>query len=82
MITYYQNECVQRRASKISFKSSPKILQCMLRLHPAILSNTHYTNTTGIGLQGAKDNDYPVGMGGHGVRFALARSDCVLPLTI
>ena len=34
----------------------------MLHLHPTILPNyyTNYTNTTGIGPQGAKDNDYPV----------------------
>ena len=34
----------------------------MLHLHPTILPNyyTNYTNTTGTGPQGAKDNDYPV----------------------
>ena len=34
----------------------------MLHLHPTILSNYYknYANTTGIGPQGAKDNDYPV----------------------
>ena len=34
----------------------------ILHLHPTILSNyyTNYTNTTGTGPQGAKDNDYPV----------------------
>ena len=44
------------------FLYSSKILQNILHLHPTILSNyyTNYTNTTGTGPQGAKDNDYPV----------------------
>ena len=44
------------------FLCSSKILQYILHLHPTILSNyyTNYTNTTGTGPQGAKDNDYPV----------------------
>ena len=44
------------------FLYSSKILQYMLHLHPTILPNyyTNYTNTTGTGPQGAKDNDYPV----------------------
>ena len=42
------------------FLYSSKILQYMLHLHPTILPNynTDYTNTTGTGPQGAKDNDY------------------------
>ena len=45
-----------------SFLYSSKILQYILQLHPTILPNyyTNYTNTTGTGPQGAKDNDYPV----------------------
>ena len=44
------------------FVYASKILEYKLRLHPTILSNyfTNYTNTTGTGPQGAKDNDYPV----------------------
>ena len=44
------------------FLYSSKILQYMLHLHPTILPNyyTNYTNITGTGPQGAKDNDYPV----------------------
>ena len=44
------------------FLYSSKLLQYMLHLHPTILPNYYknYTNTTGKGPQGAKDNDYPV----------------------
>ena len=46
----------------VFFLYSSKILQYMLHLHPTILPNyyTNYTNTTGTGPQGAKDNDYLV----------------------
>ena len=46
----------------VFFIYASKILQYKLRLHPTILSDyfTNYTNTTGTGPQGAKDNDYPV----------------------
>ena len=44
------------------FIYASKILLYKLRLHPTILSNyfSNYTNTTGTGPQGAKDNDFPV----------------------
>ena len=52
----------QRMKFFFFFLYSSKILQNILHLHPTILSNyyTNYTNTTGTGPQGAKDNDYPV----------------------
>ena len=50
------------RTWDVIFIYSSKILQYMLHLHPTILPNyyTNFTNTTGTGPQGAKDNDYPV----------------------
>ena len=56
----------------------------MLHLHPTILPNyyTNYTNTTGTGPQGAKDNDYHLAIPNNSIQCKNMRSFVVVVVDV